>query len=166
MGLNVGKELATLRRMTVGELRAQYTNLFGEPTAARHKEWLVKRLIWRMQAVAEGDLSERARRRAAELANDADLRRQPPRTPAGASAAAPTARTGRLSSQCDRRVPLPGSVITRVYKGESIEVAVLPAGFEYGGEIYGSLSAVAKKITGSHCNGYHFFRLNKEGGAR
>jgi hypothetical protein len=39
--------------------------------------WLVKRIAWRMQALAEGDLSERARRRAAELANDADLRLSP-----------------------------------------------------------------------------------------
>jgi hypothetical protein len=42
---------------------------------------------------------------------------------------------------------------------------VLPLGFEYEGEKYKSLSAIAKKITGSHCNGYHFFRLTKEGGA-
>ena len=34
---------------------------------------------WRLQALAEGDLSERARRRAAELANDADLRLAPPK---------------------------------------------------------------------------------------
>jgi hypothetical protein len=38
---------------------------------ARHKEWLLKRIIWRMQALVEDDLSERASRRAAELANDA-----------------------------------------------------------------------------------------------
>ena len=43
---------------------------------------------------------------------------------------------------------------------------VLPAGFEFEGEAYKSLSAVAKKITGSHCNGYLFFRLTGKGGAR
>ena len=45
-------------------------------------------------------------------------------------------------------------------------MSVLPDGFEYEGDTYKSLSAVAKKITGSHCNGYLFFRLNKHGGGR
>ena len=66
MNLNVGKELAALRRMTVGELRARYAEVFGETTNGRHKDWLVKRIVRRLQALAEGDLSERARRRAAE----------------------------------------------------------------------------------------------------
>ena len=86
MELNVGKELATLKRLPVPALRAKYVEVFGETTNTRHKAWLVKRIIWRMKALAEGDLTERARRRAAELANDADLRRrplktQPPRRP-------------------------------------------------------------------------------------
>ena len=45
-----------------------------------------------------------------------------------------------------------------------LQVKVLAQGFEYEGEIYKSLSAVAKKITGTHCNGYLFFRLTKAGG--
>lgn len=166
MDLNVGKELAALRRMTVGELRARYAEAFGEPTNGRHKEWLVKRIIWRLQSLAEGDLTERARRRAAELANDADLRRKAPKSPPVASDAATRTRTRRLPTKGDRRVPVPGSLITRVYKGETLEVNVLPTGFEFEGESYKSLSAVAKQITGSHCNGYHFFRLTKEGGAQ
>jgi len=62
MHLNVEKELAALRRMSVGELRLRYAEVFGEPTRSRHKQWLIKRILWRMQALAEGDLSERARR--------------------------------------------------------------------------------------------------------
>ena len=166
MDLNVGKEFAALRRMTVGELRARYAEVFGEPTNGRHRDWLVKRIIWRMQSLAEGDLTERARRRAAELANDADLRRKAPKSPPVAPDAATRTRTGRLPTKGDRRVPVPGSLITRVYKGETLEVNVLPTGFEYEGEMYKSLSAVAKKITGTHCNGYLFFRLVKEGGAQ
>src|ERR1700676_1781803 len=78
MQLNVGKEGAAMRRMSTRELRARYAETFGEPTNANNKTWLVKRIAWRLQAQAEGDLSERARRRAAELANDADLRLSPP----------------------------------------------------------------------------------------
>lgn len=81
MTVNVGKELAALRRMSVDELRSRYAEVFGETTNGRHKEWLIKQIIYRMQVLAEGDLSDRARRRAAELANDADLRRRPPKSP-------------------------------------------------------------------------------------
>ena len=68
MTLNVAKELAELRRMSVADLRSRYAEVFGETRNARHKDWLVKRVIWRMQCLAEGDISERARARAAELA--------------------------------------------------------------------------------------------------
>jgi hypothetical protein len=69
MDLNVGKELAALRRMPVRDLQSRYADVFGETTNTHHKDWLVKRIIWRMQAVAEGDLIERARRRASNPAN-------------------------------------------------------------------------------------------------
>lgn len=164
MNLNVGMELAALRRMSVGDLRSRYAEVFGETTNTRHKDWLVKRIIWRMQALAEGDLSERARQRALELANDADLRRRPPRLAGTMSEATSPVKTTKLRTNADSRIPLPATIITRVYKGETLQVKVLPVGFEYEGEVYKSLSAVAKKITGSHCNGYLFFRLTKEGG--
>lgn len=48
MNLNVEKELAALRRMSVGELRLRYAEVFGEPTRSRHKPWLIKRILWRM----------------------------------------------------------------------------------------------------------------------
>jgi len=50
MDLNVEKELAALRRMSVGQVRQRYAEVFGEPTRSRHKQWLVKRTLWRMQA--------------------------------------------------------------------------------------------------------------------
>jgi DUF2924 family protein len=159
--LNVEKEVAALRRMTVRELRARYAEAFGEQTNGNNKIWLIKRIAWRLQALAEGDLSERARRRAAELANDADLRLSPPKAKA-APAAPERTRTLRVRFKGDSRLPLPGTIITRLYKGETLQVKVLPHGFEFEGEIYKSLSAVAKAITGQHCNGFYFFRLGKE----
>ena len=45
-------------------------------------------------------------------------------------------------------------------------LTVLPRGFEYEGEVYTSLSAVAKVVTGTHWNGYHFFGLRRKGGDR
>ncbi|GIW91260.1 MAG: hypothetical protein KatS3mg109_1692 [Pirellulaceae bacterium] len=160
MQLNVEKEVAALRRMTVKQLRQRYAEVFGEETHANNKAWLVKRIAWRLQAMAEGDLSERARRRAVELANDADLRLSPPNVkPATADPERTT--TGSLRLKLDDRLPPPGTIISRQYKGQTFQVKVLPHGFEYEGEVYRSLSAVAKAITGTHCNGYLFFRLNQ-----
>jgi len=167
MEINVGKEVAALGRMTVGELRTRYAEVFGETTNAHHKLWLVRRIIWRMQAMANGDLSERARQRARELANDADLRVSAPKPiKAGATATTTDHNKPTLRIAGDRRLPMPGSVITREYKGRTLQVRVQKQGFEFEGETYKSLSAVAKAITGSHCNGYLFFRLLKNGGGR
>ena len=161
MQLNIAKEVAALRRLTNRQLRQRYAEAFGEATSAGNKVWLVKRIAWRLQALAEGDLSERARRRAAELANEADLRMNPPPVKEVAPKAERTV-VEVLPLRADNRLPPPGSVITRRYKGEDLQVKVLDDGFEFEGEVFGSLSAVAKKITGQHMNGFLFFRLGKE----
>jgi hypothetical protein len=57
-------------------------------------------------------------------------------------------------------------VLTRSYKGNTLQVLVLPHGFQFDGHVYPSLSAVARAITGGHCNGFHFFRLPGKGGNR
>ena len=155
MQLNIVNEVATLKRLTVGQLRQRFAELFGEATAASNRTWLVKRIAWRMQALAEGDLSERARRRAAELARDADLRLNPPRSrTTTATATEPVT----VPAPVDHRLPPPGTILTRPYKGQLVQVQVLTEGFAYAGRVYPSLSAVAKAVTGSHTNGFHFFR--------
>lgn len=163
MSLNVEKELAGLQRMTPRELRERYAAAFGEESRSGHKVWLVKRIIWRMQANAEGDLSERARRRAFELANDADLRVKAPPAKKRTKATGPTVEAP-VAFSGDTRLPLPGTILTRRYKGEDVQVTVLPTGFLWNGEIYSSLSAAAKAITGTHTNGFLFFRLGDAGG--
>ena len=66
MELNIVNEVAALQRLSVGQLRQRFAELFGEATAASNRTWLIKRIAWRLQALAEGDLSERARRRAGQ----------------------------------------------------------------------------------------------------
>jgi hypothetical protein len=153
----IEREVAKLQRLPVKKLRERYAEAFGEATQTANKAWLIKRIAWRLQALTEGDLSERARRRAEELANDADLRLNPPKPKKGGEVveADPLART-------DPRLPPTGSIITRPYKGDVVQVRVLAAGFEYAGETYTSLSAVARAVTGSHCNGFLFFKLTRE----
>jgi len=68
MPVNIAKEVAALERMTVRELRLRYAEVFNEETKAGNKAWLIKRIAWRLQSLEEGDISERARQRAAELA--------------------------------------------------------------------------------------------------
>src|SRR3982074_458986 len=79
MQLNIAKEVAALQRLAMKDLKARYADVFGEPTNANNRTWLVRRIAWRLQAKAEGDLTERARRRVADLADDADLRLSPPK---------------------------------------------------------------------------------------
>ena len=67
MALNIGKEIAALKRMTVTQLRAKHVEVFGERTRSGHKDYLVKRIAWRLQAQAEGGLSDRACKRAMEI---------------------------------------------------------------------------------------------------
>jgi hypothetical protein len=156
MELNVVNEVAALQRLTIAQLRQRFAELFGEATHAGNRTWLVKRIAWRMQALAEGDLSERARRRAAELARDADLRLISPRRQTTATTVAPE--PVPIAAPVDHRLPPPGSLLARPYKGLLVQVQVLTEGFAYSGRVYPSLSAVAKAVTGSHTNGFHFFR--------
>ena len=159
MGLNIDKEVAEMQRMTVNQLQQKFAEVFGEQTRGRHKQWLIKRIAWRMQANAEGGPSERALRRAMELANDADLRLTAPCKPivtdTEQTIVAPVA-------TLDRRLPMPGALLTRKYKGETLCVQVLPDGFLFEGERFKSLSAVARRVTGSAWNGFLFFGLTKK----
>jgi erythromycin esterase-like protein len=162
--MDVAKEVRVLKAMTVAELRDRYAEVFGEATTCGHKEYLWRRIAWRLQANAEGGLTNRARRRADTLANDADLRLYAPKKTVLPAANGHTV-TGRLATSHDRRVPMPGSVLTREYKGQTLHVTVLDNGFEYEGEVYKSLSSIAGAVTGTHWNGFHFFGLagGKEG---
>ena len=165
MDPDIAKEVAALPRLSFADLRARYTELFQEPTRVGNRSWLVRRIAWRLQALSEGDLSDRARQYAARIATDADLRLLPPKAapPAASKASSKPATPKPVSpQQPDRRLPQPGSLITRVYKGRTLQVEVLPSGFAYQGIVYPSLSAVAKAITGSHVNGFFFFRLHNE----
>ena len=166
--MNIEAEHAALERMTGAELRAKHAEVFGEETRSGNKPYLVKRILWRMQANAEGGLTERARRRAEELANDAALRTTVPKQATGCrlEAAGKTIvrrmPTSSLTPQASS-LPLAGACLRRPYKGREIVVHVRPRGFEYEGAIYRSLSGVAKVVTGTHWNGYHFFGIDNEG---
>jgi hypothetical protein len=115
----IRKEIEALRHMTVAQLKKKYAEVFGEETRSHHKHFLFRRIAWRIQATAEGGLSERARRRALEIANDADLRVRAPKTTflQDFRLSSGKAVKGRVAAEVDPRLPAPGGTVERRYKG-------------------------------------------------
>ena len=135
----------------------------GEETRSFNRAYLWRRLAWRVQELAYGGLSERAKSRIAELNRDDDLRMLPPRgwqPPTNCNGDQPEPSATRQPLR-DPRLPHPGSTLTRRYRGHEIHVSVLEDGFEYEGCHYASLSALAREITGQRWNGMLFFGLAK-----
>jgi Protein of unknown function (DUF2924) len=162
---SIDNEVAVMKTRTVNQLAQKYAEVCGYPARSRNKQWLIKRIAWQIQANREGGLSERALARAAELAKGAQLRMLPPREPKASPPAPKQTTVVPCTLKSNARLPFPGSVLTRDYKGQRYIVSVLRNGFELEGTVYPSLTAVAKAITGKHWNGYHFFGLDQQGGA-
>src|SRR5258708_39580478 len=93
MNAELNQHIDDLRHLTTTQLQLKYRELFGQPSHSNHKDYLFRRVAWRMQAVGEGGLSERAREHAREIASDADLRLCAPKKLAGAQPAAPVPQT-------------------------------------------------------------------------
>jgi hypothetical protein len=155
------REIAALDALTVGELAEKYREVFGVPTRTRNKDYLRKRIAWRIQEQQQGGLSPRALERIDRLAPQAPARWHEPAVKKTASDA-----SGRRSKAelRDPRLPEPGHVLTRVHDGIEHQVTILTDGFEYRGERHRSLSQIAKLITGTPWNGYRFFFGNARGG--
>lgn len=73
-----------------------------------------------------------------------------------------TPATKQKTPRRDIRLPKPGDVLRRYYKGRAITVSVLESGFEYEGRRFRSLSAIAKAVTGAHWNGLLFFGIVRQ----
>ncbi len=166
---SVARKVRVLKKMTVTQLRERYIEVFGEETRSRHKDYLWKRIAWRLQVLTEGDISEVARQRALDLACDADLRTTAPKEfweePPAPTEPVRTV-TGPLNIKTDQRLPISGTELIRRYKGRDIIVTVLEDGFFYEGQRYRSLSAIAKEVTGTNWNGFDFFGMKRTGGKR
>ena len=161
MDAAVCAEIESLRQLKVGALRAKYREVCGEEPRSSNKQLLFRRIAWRLQAKVEGDLSERTRRRALEIPDDVDLRILAPEGFFTESAPIVTRPLERASAGRDRRIPAPGTLLTRQFENRRIVVKVLENGFEYQSQQYRSLSAIAREITGTRWNGLVFFGLSK-----
>ena len=156
----VVRAIDEVRGFKVIALQKKYLELFGEETRSSNKQFLFRRIAWRLQADVEGDLSERARRRAAEIVEDGDLRVRAPKgfSPENTPVRQPQ-EIDRSQPRRDWRLPSPGALLTRRLDDRQIVVKVLEEGFEYESRRYRSLSAIAREVTGTRWNGLLFFGL-------
>ncbi len=157
----IDREVRRLKELPVRLLKEEYESLWGEPTRSNNRAFLVKRIVWRRQALECGGLSDEARQRALVLAKDVELRVRPEKEIHRAYARAESSPTPEVNTRSGL-LPAVGTTLVREYRGRRIEVRVLERGFEWDGVEYRSLTAVAEAVTGSAWNGRLFFGLSTQ----
>ncbi len=138
---DVIKQVAALPTMSAAKLKTMWRELFDSDPPPYTKPFLVKRLAYRLQELAYGGLSKEVAAKLSALAKD-------------------ESKIGRAASDVHRR-PVVGTRLIREWKGVEHCVTVMADGFEYMGQPYRSLSAVARAITGTRWNGWKFFNIQR-----
>jgi hypothetical protein len=146
-------QIETLKTADTAWLSTLYQKYFGNKLAPGNRTFLIRQLAYKIQEQSSGELSPAAKARILELVRTYDPIN---RTIIKSS-------TGTTEAGRDIRLPTPGSVITKTYKGKRLDVKVLENGFEFQGSVYDNLSAVAKAVTGAHWNGFVFFGVKNNG---
>ena len=151
---SITEEIQALRAMPVAELVERYEAVFGKPPRTKHREHLWRRIAWKIQEQRFGGLSTTAKGRLDELIAELDLPLGKGRTERG---------TIRRNGSDD---PVPGTTLTRVWKGREVVATAVEGGWEHEGVVYRSLSGVVKAVTGSHASGPAWFGLTPRKAAR
>jgi hypothetical protein len=157
-------QIDELAAMNVAALQQRHKELFGDGPVSAHRQFLFRKIAWRMQADREGGLPDSARELARAIARDAPLRIRVISNAEKLRGGIPLERTTTttIAPGHDSRLPMPGGLIVKQFRGETIVVKVVDEGFEYRDRRYCSLSAIAQEITGTKWNGFLFFGLTKE----
>lgn len=150
MSNSVLKQITNLNNLTYEELKVLYVTLHGSEPLAYNRDYIIKRLAYRLQEIAYGGLSERVRKKLDDVLveNGYDENAMPIKKHCG-------------SHKSPKNHPVIGCTFIREWNGKRYQVTTIADGFEFEGEKYRSLSAIAKVITGSHWNGRAFFGLDK-----
>src|ERR1019366_6622779 len=154
-------ELDRLAKMRPADLQRVYRSMFGRDIPAGNFQYARRKIAWDIQAEREGGLPDSARLRALAIAKEATARLRIRVRSVNARSEHVT--VTNIISDHDSRLPMPGSLIVKQYRGRNLVVHVLEKYFEYDGRRFSSLSALAKDITGTKWNGLAFFGLNTEG---
>jgi hypothetical protein len=144
------KQIAALYEMDRQQLREHWWELTGKTAPNYNREYLIKRLAYRLQELAYGGLSESAKTMMTAALREAGYDEQD---------VEPRRGQGKRTA-----LPLVGTRLVREWNGERHEVTVTDHGYEFRGRSYQSLSAIARAITGTQWNGPAFFGLRKNGG--
>jgi len=148
-----------LQKLTACKLRERYQGLFGSESTSSCRQQLIRRISWKLQALEYGDLSERTRCRIVEISQDPASRIHLP------AVLVPIRRPKRTRVHRRKRPAVdaqtPGTELHREYRGKTVIAKVLDNGFEFEGQVYGSLSAVARAVTGTRWNGLVFFGVKR-----
>lgn len=137
----IAQELAALRELDTTQLVVRYETAFGRPPRSRNREALFRRLAYDLQERRLGGLPKAARAKLEGLVAEIGL---PTTTPSAT-------RSGLAV----------GTVLTRVWRGRTLHLAVRDDGFEVDGVLYGSLSAAATGVTGTKWNGRAFWGVER-----
>jgi hypothetical protein len=129
--------------MSVNELKTEWQAMFDAPAPNNSRTFLESRLAYRIQELTYGGPDKQTRRLLDLLADEVE------------------GTLTRKSQIADPRNPVVGTKLIREWDGIAHTVTVLKEGFEWGGQRYKSLSAVARAITGTRWNGYRFFGLRE-----
>jgi DUF2924 family protein len=134
-------QLEQLKQLTPGELRKRWQTLFGAAPAPRLRSSLmVQAIARRLQEKALGGLKPATQRLLQKVAEDPNAGR-------------------KISATAKKIQPRPGTVLVREWHGSKHQVSVLEDGFLYRSKRYGSLSQIARMVTGTQWSGPLFFGL-------
>ncbi len=151
---SVLRQLAILQTLSLPQLKEKWLDLYGTQPPRYKQQFMIKRLAHRIQELFYGGLSEQAKSHLMKVAQTDPV--------ATVIRKIPEERKSQESI-------LPGTRFVRIWNGQRYEVVARENGFEYDGQVFRSLSAIAREITGTRWNGKIFFGLKsshrrKEGG--
>ncbi len=146
---SIAAEIAELRGLRVPELVVRYEAVYGKSPRVKHRDWLWRRIAWKIQEQRFGGLSGAAKRKLDELIAELDV-------PLLAEKAEPKKTVHRVNGE-----PQIGTTLVRVWRDREILATRTEEGWECDGVVFRSLTAAAQAITGSHWNGKLFFGLTK-----
>ena len=138
--MDLAAKLATLPEMAIGDLRAEWRRLYrAHPPPKIGRRLLELSVAWKLQERVYRGFSAAMKRRLADLAKTMDENGDLAKT-----------RTFKLK---------PGAKLVREWRGVTHDVLVLEDDFQWRGQRWRSLSAIAREISGTHWSGPRFFGL-------
>jgi hypothetical protein len=161
--------IAALAAMNLPALREEHCKVFGKEPVSAHRQFLFRKIAWRLQAEEEGWQPDALHELARGIARNSPLRNRVINNVKKRRVGLPPEQTAvaTIEPDHDPRLPMPGGVIVKQHKGKTHVVQVLDDGrFSYDDRQFKSLSAIAQEITGTKWNGLLFFGLTEKKNGR